>query len=419
VKKKLLLVLLAMVLIVSLVAFAACAAPAEEEVEEEAPPVEEEAPPVEEEEEVWEWPDKLVIASTGEGFAGFAVATAWATLLAADTGMKIRIVTEETQIRMNWVRDCVAFCTGQGLTPHSIMLDRQGNASREGAPWQARTIYPITKSSMGYVVRGDSPIKTPDDIKPGTKFIYLALGPARSGLEDALVAWCGLDPEDIVWIPASSFDACTRFIMDGKGDISYGNPTSPAWFEAEASPRGIRWLELDAKKYPAAAQRFIPIFPASPISFIPADSGVPSAIGVTMVSLVCPYTASIDQDPELVYHLIKWLDENRDRYKDSHPWCPYMNVDLLLYLAEHDAQPLHEGAVKYLRELGLWTDAREARRQYNIDLLTRWVEAYQDCLDLADEKGIEVDPFNEEWMKFWADFSKDLPKATGFPSGLD
>ena len=77
-------------------------------------------------------------------------------------------------------------------------------------------------------------------------------------------------------------------------------------------------------------------------------------------------------------------------------------------LAEKEFVPLHNGAVKYLEEIGRWTEAHEARRQQNIDLMTRYEQAYAEAIDLADAKGITVDPANEEWQELWKNYREDL-----------
>ena len=126
-----------------------------------------------------------------------------------------------------------------------------------------------------------------------------------------------------------------------------------------------------------------------------------------------------DADEELVYQLVKWLDENYDKYKDAHPWCAQMTIENLLALSETHYQPLHEGTVRYLEEKGLWTDRHQARWQQNVELLDKWIKAYQQAIEYADENEIEVDPENEEWLNVWADFSSDLPLLKRFFAGLD
>jgi len=87
-------------------------------------------------------------------------------------------------------------------------------------------------------------------------------------------------------------------------------------------------------------------------------------------------------------------------------------------LAETHFYPLHEGAVKYLKELGKWTSAHEARRQQNIDLMTQWETAYKAAIAEADEKGVKIDPANEEWLDIWTSHNSGLTRFKMF-QGLD
>ena len=82
--------------------------------------------------------------------------------------------------------------------------------------------------------------------------------------------------------------------------------------------------------------------------------------------------------------------------------------------------PVHDGLIKYLKEKGLWTAAHDARQEQNIELITRYVDAFHEAIDMADEQGIMVDPANEEWMELWANYKKELglPKFRMF-AGLD
>jgi hypothetical protein len=128
------------------------------------------------------------------------------------------------------------------------------------------------------------------------------------------------------------------------------------------------------------------------------------------------YVTRVQTDPELVYRIIKWLDENYDRYKDGAPWCKTMTLDNLVALAQEHYEPIHDGAVRYLKEKGLWTDALEARNKYNTELMTKWVDAYQTAIGMADDRGIVVKSDNVDWQKLWEDYraSENLPLLVYF-----
>ena len=366
----------------------------------------------------WAWPDKLVVASVGTASASHGAAIAWTTPLAKDTEMKVRVVAEEnTSLRYRWLKQGIFFCAAAGQEAGSEMQEARGQwATRDGGPWQVRILSAITKRDMGFAVRADSRIKTPYDIKPGTKIIYMAFIPTGREVMEALLAWADISSDDVVWVPAGSLGANTTLLMDGRGDIAFSFPGNPVMYEAEAAPHGLSWIELDSEKDPEGAKRFHEVRPDLTLGVM--TTGVPSAQGVHSISAMAPYTTSADTDPELVYHVVKWLDENYDKYKDAHPWCSFITIDNLMFLAETDCLPLHDGTVRYLEEIGRWTPAHEARRQQNIDLITRYVEAYRAAIDMADEKGIKIDLENEEWVELWNNCKKDLPRFKYF-IGLD
>jgi len=401
--KRLLLILLSVALVVSLVAFAACA-------KEEEPPVEEE----EEEEEVWEWPERLLTLSMSTRSPVYGALVGWTTPWSQDTGVPVRIINEaDSRLHGLWVKEG-RFFTKAPHQSRSMLYGAEGFTRRDWGPWQSRIWYPAGISYWGGVTLGDSGIETPYDIKPGMKANLVTLGEEPQQSIMGIVAWGNVNPEDIVWVPLANTAQNARFLMDGKSDFTFTYHTTPSWYEVEASPHGLTWIPLDWENDPEGAERFLSIYPWTTFDY--ATGGLPTAEGVPMCKNISPYITSADTDPELVYRIVKWLDENYDKYKDSNPWCKAMTIDNLLALAESNYEPIHEGSVRYLREKGLWTDELEAKRQYNIEQLTLWVEAYQAAIDMADERGIAVDPDNEEWQELWENYraSLDLPLLVYF-----
>jgi len=420
-KNRLLLVLLAIALVVSLVAFAACKA-------EEAPPIveeeEEEAPPIveEEEEEVWQWPDKLHFLASQAGTASYAFDMAYGVLLEDDTKMKVRVIGEDSlPLSYQWLKQSRFFWASMQTMHVKFMMEGIGEwASRDLGPWQMRMVWSAgTANFAGFAVQGDSGIRTPYDIKPGMKIGYLTVaGPAGKALMEALLAWAQIDPEDVVWIPASTLTMGLTHLLDGTADIIFQAPLDPGCLELEASPHGLGWIELNAEEDPEGATRFVELVPY----IMPGVNmvGAPSAIGVHMFC-DCPHKAThVDTDPDLVYQVVKWMDENYDRYKDKAPRLEGMDIDTLVWLSEHAFIPLHEGTIRYLKEKGLWTDAHEVRNQANIEKLTKWAEAYEAAIDEAGEKSIQVHPNDEDWIELWENYKKelDLPEFVVF-AGLD
>jgi len=396
-KKRLLLIFLALVLVVSMGAFAACAE------EEEAPPVEE-----------WQWPERLLVTASSTRSPAYAGLVAWTTPLSKDTGMTTRVICEaDSRLEEQWLKEGRVFTKA----PHqgrSMLYATAGYARRDWGPYHSRIWYPAGLSYWSFGTLGDSGIKTPYDIKPGMKATMMTLSEEPQQSIIAVLAWAQVDPEDITFVPLGVMSQNARFIMDGKSDFTLSYHTTPSWYEVEASPHGCGWIELDAENDPEGAARFLEYYPWT--SWGKATGGLPTAEGVSMCMNVSPNITQAETDPELVYRVVKWLDENYDRYKDGSPWAATMTIDNLMDMAESNYEPIHDGTVRYLEEKGLWTEELEARRQFNIEQLDLWVKAYQSALDMADDKGIVVDPANEEWQEFWENYraEKELPMLVYF-----
>jgi len=136
--------------------------------------------------------------------------------------------------------------------------------------------------------------------------------------------------------------------------------------------------------------------------------GVKSAIGAPTVMLYFPISTRADTDPELVYHLCKWLDENYNAYKDLYVTC--QTIARANYRAFLDVNPfpVHEGAIKYLKEIGIWTAVDDTQNNAAIASLNRYVDAYQKAITMADDKKIHIDPGNKDWISLWESYKKEL-----------
>ena len=114
-------------------------------------------------------------------------------------------------------------------------------------------------------------------------------------------------------------------------------------------------------------------------------------------------------DPELAYHWIKWMLDNIDLYKDKAAGFEFSTVERTMQNIVRDPEPMHEGAVKYYKELGAWTDAMERQNQKKIEILNMYVNAYDEAITQADAKEIKVDPENADWVNLWLSYRNALP----------
>ncbi len=403
-KNRVILVFLAIVLVVSLAAFAACAA--EEEVVEEG---------------VWQWPEKLVIGASRTTGNLYMTAIGWQKLFSDDTGVTTRIAIHPVMTtRWVWLRNGEIDLTSLKQSGKPWLEGQRENATRDAGPWHVRGWWITGQRDRGFTTYKGSPIKTPEDIEPGTRITYSAyLGPPEAGeYNRGLVAWAGLTMDDVVWIPAASKAAIKRLLMDGKADVSYvESVVESGWYEAAASPRGLAFLDLDPKANPEGAARY----KEHDIDTIwgVIASGVTEGIGHHGMTVIGRGVISSAQDPEFIYRWVKWMHQNYDRYKDAHVLLRGFTVENVVNETEVGYIPYHDGTIRYLQELGVWTEKAEENAQYWDEIISEYIARYQAAIDDADSKGIEVTPENKEWIDLWFSYRAGLPEFVSRHPGVE
>ncbi|MEE9583520.1 MAG: TAXI family TRAP transporter solute-binding subunit, partial [Dehalococcoidales bacterium] len=128
---------------------------------------------------------------------------------------------------------------------------------------------------------------------------------------------------------------------------------------------------------------------------------------------------SAAQDPEFIYRWVKWMHQNYDRYKDAHVLLRGFTAENVMSEAEIGYLPYHEGTIRYLQELGVWTEKAEKNAQYWDEIISEYLARYQAAIADADSKGIEVSPENKEWIKLWYSYRAGLPEFVDRHPGLE
>ncbi len=324
---------------------------------------------------------------------GAEIMRTWTTLLADDHGIRIRY--DGTLVTTYHV-------AVTGATKAASMLAGERRDPRRGSPpFAMRLVWPQARTNSGYIVRGDSPIKSISDIKPGVRVVDMRGYLASQKVLDGLLAWAGVGEGDVVWVPARDAADKTRLIIEGEADIAFAVPSSPSTRRAEAEPHGLRWLDCNWERDPEGARRFMRIDPL--IAFGPMREGVASCHGVWGTSGSSLYITRAETDPELVYRLVGWLDANHPRFKEAHPWNRDSTLEVLRDELCHSFIPPHAGVVRYLEEKGLW-DGRYARRaRRNAELIDLNLEVEAVAGERAAARGVAVADGDPAWLELLAE----------------
>ena len=345
----------------------------------------------------YEWPDQITATAMGLGSSEYARYLAWATEFEADTGTKLRVFpVENTQTRYQYIKSGDSTLASSGWNEWIAAFEADGMfATRLGGPLPIRATLTSTELPFIAYTTADSDIMTYKDITEDTR---LAIAPFLGLVVEIngkiLPAAAGIDPDKANIVSFGSYGAEALSVIEGTADIAVSVPAGSYTQQVASSARGIRVIDMnfDAE----AAARVAEVNPL--YNFGPATEGVEEAIGKNGLFVVGFYHTRAETDPDVVYNWVKWMIENHATYAEKTVGFQFTTVERTLANLVKDPEPAHEGAVRYFKELGLWTDAMEKQNNAKIAIIDAWVEGYAKAITEADDKKIKIDPENQEWI---------------------
>ena len=186
-------------------------------------------------------------------------------------------------------------------------------------------------------------------------------------LIDAALASVGMTIDDCVAVPLADLSSAIRALQEHRVDCIFtGSSTTPASVQLDESV-GIRVLPLGDLK-PADIAEGVPENIQSVL-----DKYVPGA-----TAMVCPVSGTVKEETVLtsypiqmavsselsedqVYTIMKAIYDNYAELADVHAWGRQWIPEN--FVLNHFMVPYHDGAVKFYKEVGLWTDEAEACQQ--------------------------------------------------------
>lgn len=227
-------------------------------------------------------------------------------------------------------------------------------------PQSWRVLWVAGPSALGFPVRGDSGIKTIADLKGKKVADYVAYTIMVMSMRGAL-AFGDLTWDDVIPIPVSGYPSGMDAVIDGTiTTAAFGSRTAKAQ-ELEASIHGIHWLELPASNTEAWA-RFQEFRPDA-LPFKETIGAGITADNPKELYASCSHTVAYDSaDENLVYWFTKHLHEDYNLYKDTHAALLLCTIEQTLNYKMWFA-PLHNGAIRYFKDIGMWTGEHERKQQ--------------------------------------------------------
>lgn len=223
----------------------------------------------------------------------------------------------------------------------------------------------VYRAPYGYFAKGSSGMKTIADLK-GKKVIITQRAIASfDKFNEAILATAGLTPADVTPVTVSGVVESVRSVTEDKVVAAPLLLGIPLLREADAAiPGGIRVLAFgpnDAKLDELRGITTMILKPAKPLV------GVKEPTKVARFDVYLNTGSDISADT--VYKVVKTVYENWGAMQKQMPPLRGIKPDDLVPVRM--SHPFHEGAVRYFREAGIWSDAHKAQQDALLAQMTK------------------------------------------------
>lgn len=338
-------------------------------------------------------PESMVWTAYGVGSTGYSEASAIADALGKKYGTRVRIQPSGSGIgRLQPLLQGRADYAFLGTEAFFVSEGTFDFASTDWGPQNLRAVAGRPASTT-LVAAGDAGIQTIADAK-GKRIAFIAGNPSINAKCEAILAFGGLTIDDVEAITFPTYSAAMSSMVRNEADATCTQPTTSQLYELAESPRGIHYTPIDPDNE-EGWERLLSVLPIMAPSRETVAAGLPEGEVANMAAYRYPVlTTTADKSADEVYEFIKALDETYDLYNDATAIMPRWSLELSA--TPPIDLPFHEGAIRYLKEKGLWSDETAAwnqKRQERLDtLMDAWGDFNPKHADMSEED------FAQAWM---------------------
>jgi len=349
-------------------------------------------------------PRSMIWSAYDLGSSGYAEASGIANALQKKYPTRIRIVPSGTSIgRM------LPMATGKvkyGFLANEAFFAAEGSFDFADQSWGPQDIRIVLgrPATVGFATAGDIGVKSIADLK-GKRIGFVKGNPSVNVKNLGYLAFGGLGMDDIKPVWFGSYSAMKDAVLANQLDAFGSVTTSSNVRQIEASPRGITWPSFppENKKGWKAMTDII--------SFVaPTKESIGAGLSEENPSWLVGYrypmiTTYANTSEEEVYNLVKAIDESYDLFKNT--TGSSKNWEVKRSIRTPADAPWHDGAIKYAKEKGYWTDEDQAWHDERLARLNKLRELWDTTLVEFDkmraeerEKGNKINA-KEAWPEYW------------------
>jgi TRAP transporter TAXI family solute receptor len=339
-------------------------------------------------------PGTLTWTAYDVGSGGYNQAVAIGTALKNKLGVDLRVLPGKNDVSRNIpLRDGRVPFSANGVG--GSYLAQEGVyefGARDWGPQAVRSLILNNSDALLTIVTAkDANILTAADFK-GKRVAWVLGAPSLNQNITALLAFANLTWNDVKKVEFGGFGQAMEAIIANQVDAAFSSTISGQAYKVASSPRGIRYPTFPHSdkegwaRVNKVAPFFVPAFGTEGADLSPEKK----AEAATYPYPVLMTIAATDAD--LTYNMTKAMVELFPEYKDGAPGNLGWDLKRQVFAW---AIPMHEGAIRYYKERGVWT----AEHQKHNDALVK----RQETLAAAWKSYVGSAPSDEkEFEKGWA-----------------
>ena len=338
-------------------------------------------------------PKKVSWTAYGTTASGYAQSVAIGNAIKKAYGTTMRIIPGKNDVsRMAPLRDDRADFCACGI---AVYFGQEGVllfASKEWGPQPLRVVMTaIGTNNLALSTAKDANIRTMADLK-GKRISWVRAGDALNWNVAANLAFAGLTWDDVVKVEVSGFKASIDAIINGQSDAAFMSTITPHAKRLAASPRGLYWPPLPHNDV-EGWKRMANAHPVNQKHVATAGANIDK--DHPHEGAVYAYPALVtnaSKDTDIVYNMLKGVVSQYNNFKNAAPggtgWS-IRNQNMTWAL------PYHRGAIKYWKEIGIWSDEAQKHNDMLIKRQNLLMAAWK---ALPGKDSLSKDELRSNWM---------------------
>lgn len=342
-----------------------------------------------------ELPGTMVWSAYPTGTSGYSQAVAIGNVLQNEYNINLRVIPGRNDVsRLAPLRaDRVNFSAGGSEAVYA----QEGMLNFGSVDWGPQplriALWNISDGCSFTMATGaDAGIETVADLE-GKRVTWVQGAPSLNNATRALLAYGNLDWDDVEKVEVGGYSGSIEAVIDNRADAVGGSCNSAPFMRIESSPRGLKFVTFphDDEEAIERVRAHLPWY----VPHVATDGPtIDENEGIEVFTSPYPMLATMaNQDESLVYNTTKAMHLHYDDYKDNAPGAIGWAMDR--QDLENAFVPYHDGAVRYFKEIGIWTDAAQENQERNLkrqDVLREAWDTY------VEDAPTDPEAFQEGWM---------------------